>query len=324
MRRRSIALALVVTGACGGSANPLYKAGSKEDDGHGELAQASSKLIILEDDSVFAHAARRPSGARNNIAIDDDPGGDTYGGDPYGGNSYDALAQAPYPYGYTNRVPRYNAVAGLTGAIEGTITWRGAVPGKRTTACGALDVAAIGPDRGVGDVLVYIEQVHTGRTMVTEGARAASVGGLLVKRNCALVPTVQIMTPIPTTLSIHGDAKPAKLRVQPPKGSARTVELEAAGRMAVGVAAEGVTRVDGVDAELTSAWVHALETTYYAITDDHGRFRIDELAPGTYELTIWHAPIFADGKYGQPIVVKRTVKVDKAAKSTRVDVAIGK
>jgi hypothetical protein len=319
MRRRLVALALL--GACGGGASTLYKAGSREDDGHGELAQASSKLMILEDDSVYAVAARRP-GAPRQSTPDDDFGGDPYGGDPYGGINYGSFN--PNVYGYPNRSPRYTPAEGLTGSIEGTVSWRGGIPAKRSTPCGQVDVAAIGPDRGVGDVLVYIEHVHTGRAINMEGSRAASVGGLLVKRNCALVPTVQIMTPIPTTLAIHGDAKPAKLRVQLPSGSARTMELEAAGRLSIGVPADGITQVEGVEAGLTSAWVHALETTYYAITDDRGRFRIDELAPGTYEVTIWHAPIFADGKYGSPLVVKRTVKIDKAARtSTRVDVAIG-
>ena len=69
----------------------------------------------------------------------------------------------------------------------------------------------------------------------------------------------------------------------------------------------GVTRVEADDGKLAPAWVIGLDTPYYAITDDRGRFRIDELAPGSYDVTIWQAPIATAGAngaitYGQPIV----------------------
>ena len=41
-----------------------------------------------------------------------------------------------------------------------------------------------------------------------------------------------------------------------------------------------MTRVDSEDGKLGAAWVIGLDTPYYAITDDAGRFRIDELATG--------------------------------------------
>jgi hypothetical protein len=87
----------------------------------------------------------------------------------------------------------------------------------------------------------------------------------------------------------------------------------------------GITRVDG-DA-LSSAWVLGLETPYYAITDEHGRYRIDELAAGSYEVTIWQPPVAiaaAGGGlvYGPPIVVHRTIHVD-AAHTARLDVVLG-
>jgi len=72
--------------------------------------------------------------------------------------------------------------------------------------------------------------------------------------------------------------------------------------------------------------VIGLDTPYYAITDDSGRFRIDELAPGTYDLTFWQAPIptaNSDGSlaYGAPIVVHRAVRVD-GTRATNVPVAL--
>ena len=88
----------------------------------------------------------------------------------------------------------------------------------------------------------------------------------------------------------------------------------------------GMTRVDGDDGQVTSAWVLGLDTPYYAITDDGGHFRIDELAGGSYDVTIWQAPLAAitDGKisYGAPVIVHRTIKVDPA-KPAQLNVALG-
>jgi hypothetical protein len=87
----------------------------------------------------------------------------------------------------------------------------------------------------------------------------------------------------------------------------------------------GVTKIESEDGKLASAWVLGLDTLYYAITDDLGRFRIDELAPGTYELTFWQPPVASisrDGtfSYGPPIVAKRTVKV--GATTARLSVTL--
>ena len=53
-------------------------------------------------------------------------------------------------------------------------------------------------------------------------AKPASVGGLVAKRGCALVPAVQIATPLPAPLLLHGDATRARLRITPPTGAPST------------------------------------------------------------------------------------------------------
>ena len=205
------------------------------------------------------------------------------------------------------------------------------LPAPLVTACGTIDNPGVrvGANRAVGGVLVYIEHVEAGRTIPSYG-RPASVGGTIAKRGCVLAPALQIITPLPAGLAIHGDATGVKLRVTSPTGSpsgvpvvAQSFELQEAGRVLLQAQA-GVTRIEADDGSLGVAWVVAANTPYYAITDDTGRFRIDELAAGTYDVTVWRPPLasLADGKlvYGPPVITHRSIKVD-LARPAHLDVA---
>jgi hypothetical protein len=308
----------------------LFPAGDEHDEGHGQLAQASAHF--LTDDELAAAANRPATPRRNRRGYGGDAyGGDLYGGyggDPYGGGGYAGWRIPTWNYSNPNRTPRYNATTGLAGSIDGVVTWNGAAPARIATTCGAIDNPSVrvGSDKLVGGVLVYIERIDVGRTLPNYG-RPASVGGMIAKRGCTLLPAVQIMTPLPAPLAIHGDAQRTKVRVTPPSGASKPYDLQEAGRVQLEIPL-GVTRVEGDDGMLTSAWVLALDTPYYAITDDAGRFRIDELAAGTYEVTFWQAPLAVAGAngritYGAPVIVHRSIKVD-AAKPARLDVSLGR
>lgn len=300
---------VLVALACKGGA-PLHPiAGDDRDDGHGELAAASSKLMTAEGSGADPFAPRtRP--------VDPALGGTTYG-------DY-VVPDWSMPTAVHRTYPQHRQQAGLAGAIEGTITWKGPLPGKRETPCGPQVPVRIGENRGVANVLLYIENVKVGRTMPSDG-RNANVGGMVVKKGCQLLPTTQLVTPLPAAVVLQGDATRATLRVIT-SGAPRTVELQEGGRGAV-TAVPGVMRVEAADGSLSAAWVVGLDAPYYAITDDRGQFRIDELAPGTYEVTIWQAPLPEAGpgplRYGAPIVVRKSVTVG-GARPARLDLAIGR
>jgi hypothetical protein len=71
--------------------------------------------------------------------------------------------------------------------------------------------------------------------------------------------------------------------------------------------------------------VVAVSTPYYALSDELGRFRIEELATGTYDVTFWQPPIATTvhGKlvYGAPVVVHRSIRVDPA-RPAHLDLAL--
>lgn len=322
MRERAVLLIAAVV-ACGAPRRSrMYPAGSDKDDGYGDLARMSARLSIGggSDASPFAvHRSRRAP-----------PEADAYGGDPYGGTSYggdattDSSAPPPVAPQGSGSALRYTPTTGLTGAIEGTVTWRGALPPQLTTACGPIENPGVrvATNRGVAGVLVYIEHVEIGRPLPSIG-RAAIVGGIITKRGCALGPALQILTPLPADLAIHGDTTEVKLRVTLPGGT-RPFDLQPAGRIVL-AAQPGVTRVEADDDSLAPAWVVAANTPYYAITDERGRFRLDELATGTYDVTFWQTPtattIHGKRVYGAPVVVHRSVKVDQA-RPARLDLAL--
>ena len=310
-------LVIALAAACGPSrGSPMYPAGSDKDDGYGELAQKSARLLTHDGADPVTLALRRPHVHP----------GDPYGGDPYGGaaaaddDSVPAAALAPAD----PPARRYHAVAGLTGIVEGTVRWRGAPPPPLDTACGTIARPAprVSAEHTVGGVLVTIEPLATGRVLPSF-ARAASVGGTLAKRGCALAPALQIVTPLPASVTVHGDASAARLIATPASG-AQAFDLPPAGRVVLPARA-GVTRVEAADGSLAAAWIIASDTPYYAITDDDGRFRITELAPGTYDLTFWRPALatVTGGRlrYGAPVTTRRTLRVD-ATHVARLDVTL--
>jgi hypothetical protein len=317
-------VALVALVACGGTqGTKLAPAGDEHDDGAGLLARASTSLALGNPDETTESSEPGWTGdAYGGEAY----GGSVYGGDPYGGTTYGSWTIPTWSYSAPNRMPKYNVVAGLSGSVEGTVTWTGTPPPKVTTACGTLGNPSVhvGADHGVSGAVVYIEKVAIGRP-TPYFSRPASIGGLVAKHGCVLAPAAQLVTPLPASLAIHGDATRARVRVTPPSGAATAYDLQEAGRVMVELA-PGVTRVDADDGKLAAAWVLAIETPYYAITDDTGHFRIDELGSGTYELTFWQAPVASAGPggvltYGAPLVAHRTVKID-AGKTAKLVVPL--
>ncbi len=310
--------------ACGGSGQQqtLYGAGTEKDEGHGVLARASAKLMTGTEGEGEGFAPRRSYGG-------DGYGGNNYGmygGGAYGGRSYASYVAPQWGYPGVNRTPSYTQKPGLASSIAGTISWRGATP-TLTSSCGVIKPLDISAEHTVAGVLIFIERVTIGRVMPhTSGEqRPATVGGVVVKRGCAFVPTVQVVTPVPASLTVHGDSKPTRIRITAPGGAASPSELNEGGRVAL-QAKVGVTKIESEDGAFGAAWVVGVDTPYYAITDDHGRFRIDELAPGTYEVSMWQPPVptvkAGSLVYGAPVIVKKSIKV--GAGTARFDLTLGR
>jgi hypothetical protein len=324
---RPAGLLAIAAVACGSSQRgTLAKAGDTQDDGGGELARQSISLSLGGDANEIAQADAARRGVGGDIYGGLIYGGTMYGGDPYGGAGYAGWTIPQWSFSTPNRVPHYNLGTTLVGALEGRVMWAGAPPPKLATACGSIENSTIrvGTDKGVRGVVVYIDKVSVGRQLPYY-SRPAAVGGVVAKRGCALVPAAQIVAPLPASVSVHGDATRTRVRVTPTGIAARSYDLQEGGLVEV-EARPGVTRIDSDDGKLVAAWVLAIDSPYYAITDDTGRFRIDDLAPGSYDVTFWAAPIAtasANGAigYGPPTIMQRTVKVGGPV-AARVELAL--
>jgi hypothetical protein len=279
--RRLVAL-VVVAGCSAGAGRPgLPPAGSPDDDGTGQLARASAQLELGGDRS-------RPRRAR-----DDGSGGTTYGGG-YGGTDHEGVGGI----GFVPPLARRSDYAGGDvvggGAIDGVVRWPRPPAGRvRRRSSGEVEGA-----------LVYLVQIARGRPFAGAATgRVLGVGGLVGASGGALWPALQVVAPAPAAITVSNAGADRVVLVGTGELAFRAV-LAAGDRRTVPAGA-GVTRVVDDDGRLTPAWIVGLGHPYYALTDAGGRFRLDHVPPGRYQLEVWHPPVAG----AAPVVVRRAVVV---------------
>jgi hypothetical protein len=288
--------------SCGGRTRtpPLPKAGSDGDDGAGQLASASAQIYVgggSDDDSGFGPDRAHPrADAYDQYGA---YGGYGYGGGAYGGYLYGGyLPTAPTPTPPMPAIPYNGTGVSDGGAITGTVRWPHPPTVAATLAMpGCGDVAnptlAIGHGGGAADTVVYIARIDHGRAFPVAN-RTLSVGGEVERRGCAFEPTVQVATPTPGTLTVSNAdagtivAAVASVQLTLDEGGSRLATL-----------APGAARIGDAAGALIPAWVMGLSHPYYTLTDADGRFRLDEVPPGTYDVVAWHAPVVVGLKDGK-------------------------
>jgi hypothetical protein len=309
------ALLVVAMAACsGGPRRPgLPAAGSRGDDGSGQLAQASTRLLLGGDDS---EPERRGRGRRGDGGPDDGGfGGSSYGGGGYGGGGYDVTSIGGI--GFLPPAVRRSDYVGAEvtdgGVIEGVVRWPRPPLAAATAATACGRVAGTGPRRRAsGEIegaVVYLVSIARGRPFAgADTGRTLSVGGLVEHRDCGLWPRLQVVAPAPGAV-VTSNADGAAVTLVGSGGIPFRAMLGAGDRRTVAAGA-GVTQVRDADARLVPAWILGLGHPYHALTDAAGRFRIDQVPAGIYQLEVWHPPVSGT----EPVVVRRTVTVATSAR----------
>jgi Carboxypeptidase regulatory-like domain len=248
-----------------------------------------------------------------------------------------AYEEVPVPDGAT-----------LTGTVlfAGTVPSREPLPVSRDReVCGdeqESEALVLGTDRGVRGSVVLVEGV-------TRGKKAAPV--LVVSSaHCAFVPHVAAMmvgAPVrirnadPVLHSARGVMGKGPVVVaggRPAGSSSGRPAGSRFGRPVFNVALPGKEQVIDVTRHFTepgavrlwcgahphmSAWLVVHASPYFAVTDERGVFRIDDIPPGTYRVTMWHEGFRRKGKdpdgrplYEEPIRVSREVTMAPATTVT--------
>jgi hypothetical protein len=227
-------------------------------------------------------------------------GGGWYGGDIYGGAWYGSNGDVKYPAPRPSPMPvapGYGVINVVEpGALTGVVTWVGAkppamlpaVPGA--TQCGAAmanPTARISARGEVAGTVVYLADIRRGK------GPGLVMGGTLDLRECDLLPRVQVAAPIGLLVSLtNRELDRRALRVSDALDNGFDVSL--AGRATDEVALEkaGAYRVSAPGAHPgVGAWIMVASHPYYTVTDEAGRFRLDDIPPGDYVLAAWHEPV---------------------------------
>jgi len=209
-------------------------------------------------------------------------------------------------------VPAVDAYEAATvhdgGTLTGVVRFVGTPPtlspiaaNKNRDVCGAQkvsDALGLGPDRGVRDTVVMIEGVARGKKGTSDV--------IVDNRNCVFVGHVTAVVPgdrvrvrnsDPVLHNTHGFlGQPTVFNLALPT---KDQMIDITKRLQK----PGVVRVLCDAHPHMFAWMIVHDSPYVAVTDASGGFRIGDVPPGTYKVTMWHSgyrPKGAD-KDGRPV-----------------------
>lgn len=198
------------------------------------------------------------------------------------------------------------------GTITGTIRYEGDPPPPaaiRVTidreVCGDEKTAStlvVGPDRGIANVIVRLADVAKGKALPAPADVTVDQKGCEYTPHVLLFPagsTVRIQNSDGILHNIQVDAERNRgFNVAQPK-SRRIVEKKI-------TEPEMPIRVQcDVHRWMRAVWV-AEDHPYYAVTDAHGSFVLDDVPPGTYRLELWHETL---GTRAQSVTVQPNQRV---------------
>jgi hypothetical protein len=214
------------------------------------------------------------------------------------------------------------------GTVTGTVRFVGTPPkldpipvNKNRDVCGAnkpAEALVLSADRGVKGSVVLIEAVPRGKKggaeVVLDNHQCVFVSHVTA---VALKERVAIRNSDPILHNTHGFlGAPTVFNVAlPTKGQVIEVTKY--------LKNPGVVRVLCDAHPHMSAWMIVHDSPYYAVTDDKGAFRITDVPPGTYKVTMWHAGFRPKGAdkdgrvvYDEPRTVTRELTVAPKATAT--------
>lgn len=214
------------------------------------------------------------------------------------------------------------------GTLAGVVRFAGPPPkldplpvNKNRDVCGdekASEALIVGPDHGVRGSVILVEGVTRGK------APAGEV--LLDNHKCLFVSHVSATTTGERARVKNSDgilhnthgflARTTVFNLALPN---RDQMIDITRRLGK----PGVVRVVCDAHTHMFGWIVVHDSPYFAVSDDHGAFRIEGLPPGSYKVTLWHEGyrprgLDKDGRalYDEPRTITRDVTIAPKATAT--------
>lgn len=205
----------------------------------------------------------------------------------------ESAVEVATPTGYT--------VVAVTdgGTISGTVRFVGTVPPARSIhvtddaeICGQsreVQTVKVGSGGGLADAVISLMDVTRGVALKQPPTPPA-----LDQRGCRFLPHV-ILAPVGAPVNIlNNDPLTHNVRTAAfdnrPVNRAQPKELR---QIAIEFRAPEKVKVKCDIHDWMSAWVVVIDHPYHAVSDEAGRFVIENVPAGTYELEIWHETLGA-------------------------------
>jgi hypothetical protein len=225
------------------------------------------------------------------------------------------------------------------GTITGTVKWSGPVPKipklaitknidvcyPRSQKTRDLERLVINPDgNGVANTVVFLRGVTRGKAMDLPAERQQ-----LDQRTCRYVPHIMIV-PQGGTLKIES-SDPVLHTVQMFGSATNNIPFPFQNQfIPVTLQQNGVVELK---CNAGHVWMNAnllvVKHPYYAVTDEHGEFKLADVPAGEYEIAAWHEgwQILSEAKVldvGAQVEVKRPIYSTPEVWTKKVSVKAGK
>ena len=212
------------------------------------------------------------------------------------------------------------------GVVQGTVRFVGTPPrlepipvNKNRDLCGERvpsEALVVGPDGGVRGAVVRIEQVTRGKP--------GGADVVLDNQRCLFAPHVSAVGPGDRVRVRNADAILHNTHGVLNRTTVFNLALptkDQAIDITRRLTKPGVVRVVCDAHPHMSAWIVVHDSPYVAVTDARGAFRIADVPPGTWRVTMWHAGFRPRGRdkdgrplYDEPRTVTKAVTL--AARAT--------